>query len=130
MTARRTDFYLDKQNAKWLGVCSGIADYTGIDRTWVRVAAVVLTVMGGFPWTLIAYWVTAWVANPKPLGLYDSPEDAQFWQGVRRSMSRNLALTSRVLRAGDCRTPCQNLASSAFSYSPNGFGLATHAVTQ
>ena len=89
MTARRTDYYLDKQNAKWLGVCAGIADYTGIDRTWVRVAAVVLTIMGGFPWTLIAYWVTAWVANPKPLNLYDSPEDAKFWQGVRQSPSRS-----------------------------------------
>jgi phage shock protein C len=95
MTARRTDYYLDKQNAKWLGVCAGIADYTGIDRTWVRVAAVVLTIMGGFPWTLIAYWVTAWVANPKPLDLYDSPEDAKFWQGVRQSPSRS----SRDVRA-------------------------------
>jgi phage shock protein C len=89
MTARRTSFYLDKQNAKWLGVCSGIADYTGIDRTWVRVAAVVLTIMGGFPWTLIAYWVTAWVANPKPFGLYDNAEDAKFWQGVRQSPARS-----------------------------------------
>ncbi|MBA3897987.1 MAG: envelope stress response membrane protein PspC [Sphingomonadaceae bacterium] len=89
MNDRRTAFYLDKQNAKWLGVCSGIADYTGIDRTWVRVGAVILTVMGGFPWTLIAYWVTAWVANPKPLDLYDSPEDAKFWQGVRQSPGRS-----------------------------------------
>jgi phage shock protein C len=89
MTARRTDYYLDKQNAKWLGVCAGIADYTGIDRTWVRVAAVVLTIMGGFPWTLIAYWVTAWVANPKPLNLYDNAEDAKFWQGVRQSPTRS-----------------------------------------
>ena len=89
MTDRRTSYYLDKQNAKWLGVCSGIADYTGIDRTWVRVAAVVLTVMGGFPWTLVAYWVTAWVANPKPYGLYENAEDAKFWQGVRQSPTRS-----------------------------------------
>jgi phage shock protein C len=89
MTARRTSFYLDKQNAKWLGVCSGIADYTGIDRTWVRVGAVLLTIMGGFPWTLIAYWVAAWVANPKPFGLYESPEDAKFWEGVRQSPTRS-----------------------------------------
>jgi phage shock protein C len=89
MTARRTSFYLDKQNAKWLGVCAGIAEYTGLERTWVRVGAVLLTIMGGFPWTLIAYWVAAWVANPKPLGLYDSPEDAKFWQGVRQSPARS-----------------------------------------
>ena len=89
MTDRRTSYYLDKQNAKWLGVCSGIADYTGIDRTWVRVAAVVLTIMGGFPWTLVAYWVTAWVGNPKPYGLYENAEDAKFWQGVRQSPTRS-----------------------------------------
>ena len=89
MTDRRTSYYLDKQNAKWLGVCSGIADYTGIDRTWVRVAAVVLTIMGGFPWTLVAYWVTAWVANPKPYGLYENAEDAKFRQGVRQSPTRS-----------------------------------------
>ena len=35
MSASRTKFYLDKQNSKWLGVCAGIADYTGIDLTLV-----------------------------------------------------------------------------------------------
>jgi phage shock protein C len=89
MTARRTSFYLDKQHAKWMGVCSGIADYTGIDRNWVRVGAVLLTIMGGFPWTLIAYFVTAWVADPRPYGLYEDADDAKFWQGVRQSPTRS-----------------------------------------
>ena len=31
MAGPHTKFYLDKQNAKWAGVCAGIADYTGID---------------------------------------------------------------------------------------------------
>lgn len=85
MTASRTKFYLDKQNKKWLGVCAGIADYTGIEATWVRIGTVLITLMGGFPWTLIAYLVAAWVANPKPTGLYEDAEEAKFWQGVRRS---------------------------------------------
>ena len=89
MNSPRTKFYKDKQNAKWLGVCAGIADYTGIDRTWVRVGAVVLTIMGGFPWTLVAYWLAAWLGTAKPLGLYDSPEDAKFWQNVRTSPTRS-----------------------------------------
>src|SRR3546814_3021874 len=66
MSASRTKFYLDKQNAKWSGVCAGIADYSGIDALWVRVGAVLLTLMGGFPWTLIAYWLVAWMGTPKP----------------------------------------------------------------
>ena len=95
MNARRTKFYLDRQNKKWSGVCAGIADYTGIDATWVRVGAVLITLLGAFPWTLIAYWITAWVAQPKPLGLYDDAEDAKFWQGVRQSPAR----TTRDVRS-------------------------------
>lgn len=89
MSVSRTKFYLDKQNSKWLGVCSGLADYTGIDVTWVRVGAIVLTIMGGFPWTLIAYFVAAWLADTKPVGLYDTAEDAKFWQGVRTNPKRS-----------------------------------------
>ena len=89
MTGARTRFYLDKQDAKWSGVCAGIADYTGIDVTLVRIGAVVLTLLGGFPWTLIAYWVAAWMAPVKPVGLYQSPEEAKFWQGVRANPTRS-----------------------------------------
>lgn len=84
MSARRTKFYLDKRNRKWLGVCSGLADYTGIDVTLVRVGTVLLTLIGGFPWTLIAYCVVAWLANDKPGEFYGATrEDDKFWQTVR-----------------------------------------------
>ena len=84
MPARYTKFYLDKRNRKWLGVCAGIADYTGLDITLVRVAAVLLTVVGGFPWTLFAYWITAWLASDKPAEFEDmSREDQRFWQKAR-----------------------------------------------
>lgn len=96
MTARRTKFYLDKQNRKWSGVCAGIADYTGIDVTVVRISTVVLTLIGGFPWTLIAYWVAAWMAPPKPRELAtDSPDQQKFWQGVRSNPAR----TTRDVRS-------------------------------
>jgi phage shock protein C len=91
MSARHTKFYLDRQNKKWSGVCAGIADYTGIDTTIVRIGAVLLTVLGGFPWTLIAYWVIAWMAPAKPRELIaESPEEAKFWQGVRASPARTV----------------------------------------
>ena len=89
MTARRTKFYLDKQNAKWSGVCAGIADYTGIDVTWVRVGAILITFMGAFPWSLIAYFIAAWMAEKKPSGLYQDKDDEKFWQGVRSNPTRS-----------------------------------------
>lgn len=89
MNPRRTRFYLDKQNAKWSGVCAGIADYTGVDVTVVRIGLVILTVLGGFPWTLIAYWLAAWMAPVKPIELYEQrPEEKKFWQGVRNNPKR------------------------------------------
>ena len=96
MTSPRTKFYLDKQNAKWSGVCAGIADYTGMDVTLVRIGLVILSILGGFPWTLIAYWVAAWMAPRKPIELYESnPEEKKFWQGVRANPRR----TARDVRS-------------------------------
>ena len=96
MTSPRTKFYLDKQNAKWSGVCAGIADYTGMDVTLVRIGLVVLTILGGFPWTLIAYWVAAWMAPRKPIELYErNPVEKQFWQGGRANPRR----TARDVRS-------------------------------
>jgi phage shock protein C len=88
MTARRTKFYLDKQHSKWLGVCSGIADYTGFDLTLIRIGMFVGTIFGSGT-LLIIYLIVAWLAPVKPHGLYDDAEEAKFWQGVRQSPARS-----------------------------------------
>ena len=91
MSARRTKYYLDKRNAKLMGVCSGIADYTGVDVMLVRIGMVLITLIGGFPWTLIAYVLVGWLANDRPRELdYATPEEAKFWQGVRASPGRSV----------------------------------------
>jgi phage shock protein C len=88
MTARRTKFYLNKQNAKISGICAGIADYTGFDLFLVRMSLVVLTFLT-FPTMVFVYWLIAWMAPVKPLDLYDDKEEERFWQGVRQSPSRS-----------------------------------------
>jgi phage shock protein C len=88
---RHTKFYKNKRNAKWMGVCAGIADYTGLDVTLVRIGTVVLTLAGGFPWTLIAYWAAGWAAPDRPRELdSESPEETKFWQGVRASPRKSI----------------------------------------
>ncbi len=91
--ARRTGFYLDKRNSKLMGVCAGIADYTGFDVLWVRVGVVLATLFGsGAP--IIAYFVIGWVADPKPGSVYELeeavPEDRQFWQKTRAAPGRSI----------------------------------------
>jgi phage shock protein C len=94
MSSERTKFYLDKQNAKWKGVCAGIADYTGVNSVWIRLGAVALTLM--FGWPIIAYFIIAWVADKKPIHLYTNDQEEQkFWQGVRQSPAR----TTRDIRS-------------------------------
>ena len=90
MTPRHTKFYLDKRNKKWLGVCAGIADYTGLDVTLIRIGVVLLTVLGS-GMTIIAYLIAAWLAPNKPSELaYETPEETKFWQGVRASPARTV----------------------------------------
>lgn len=87
MEPRRTKYYVDKRNAKFLGVCAGLADYTGVDALWIRLGAVILTLT--FGWPLIAYFVISWLAPTAPTNLYNSEEEAKFWQGVRANPARS-----------------------------------------
>ncbi len=91
----RTRFYLDKRNGKVLGVCAGIADYTGFDVTLVRIMMVAAILMGsGTP--LLIYFIAGWIAEDKPRELAsDDSEDRRFWQGVRASPTR----TARDIRS-------------------------------
>jgi phage shock protein C len=84
MPPRRTRFYLDKQNGKFLGVCAGIADYTGIDALFVRVAFILLTIFATGGAGFVAYFLVAWLAEQKPSEFdYHDREDRKFWQKVR-----------------------------------------------
>jgi phage shock protein C len=93
MNSPRTKFYKDKQNAKWSGVCAGIADYTGVDVTIVRLAFVLGAVFSGGS-AILAYWIISWMTPEKPGRLYEKTrEEKKFWQGVRanpRRMARDV----------------------------------------
>jgi phage shock protein C len=65
MSMRGKRFEVDRGNGKLLGVCAGLANHTGIDATIFRIALVLTTVLGAFPWTLIAYVAAFLVARPR-----------------------------------------------------------------
>lgn len=95
MNSPRTTLYRDKVNAKIFGVCSGIADYTGINAFWLRFGMVVTTVAGMAGLTIPAYLIAAFVLKKKPSHLYVEKEEQQYWQGIRQSPQR----TAREIRA-------------------------------
>ncbi len=94
MNDLRTSFYRDKQNAKLMGICAGIADYTGVNAIWIRlgfIGLVFITGGGIIPF----YFIAGLLANKKPPHLYVDRQEQQFWQRVRQSPTR----TARDVRA-------------------------------
>ena len=94
MNSPRTTLYRDKHNAKLMGVCSGIADYTGVNVFWVRFAAVASIFITGGP-SIIAYFIAGFLLNKKPPHLYRDESEQKYWQSVRQSPKR----TAREIRA-------------------------------
>ena len=94
MNSPRTTLYRDKQNAKLMGVCSGVADYTGVDVIWVRLGFVALTFMTGGS-TLPFYFIAGLLLNKKPSHLYVEHDEQKYWQRVRQNPKR----TAREIRS-------------------------------
>lgn len=99
----RTRFYRDKKNGKVMGVCAGIADYTGFDVTLVRILFVAAILMGGGA-LIPVYFIAGWLAPDKPGELTVSdPEEQRFWQSVRASPSKTARAIHSQLREIDRR---------------------------
>mgnify|MGYP001319479468 CR=1 FL=1 len=95
MNTPRTTLYKDEQNGKLMGVCAGLADYTGVDALWWRLGMLVATFSGGFPVTLPAYLIMGLILNRKPSHLYtEDKQEQKYWQGVRQNPKR----TAREIR--------------------------------
>lgn len=96
MTSERTTLYRDKQNAKLMGVCAGIADYTGINAVWVRLGFIGLILTGFLsPVVLPLYFLAGLLLNKKPAHLYVDADEQKYWQRVRQNPKR----TAREIRA-------------------------------
>ena len=90
----RTRFYRDKRNGKVMGVCAGIADYTGFDVALVRIAMVAAFFLSSGS-ILPVYFIAGFIAPDKPRELEMSDaEEQQFWRQVRASPAR----TARDIR--------------------------------
>jgi phage shock protein C len=90
----RTSLYRDKQNAKLMGVCAGISEYTGVNSFWVRLAGLMMIGMTG-GWIIPLYFIAGIVLNKKPPHLYRDEQEHKYWQRVRQSPGR----TAREVRA-------------------------------
>ena len=81
----RTRFYRNKREGKINGICAGIADYTGLDVTLVRIGLILAIVLGAGA-LLPVYFIAGWIADDQPREIAsDDTDERKFWQGVRAS---------------------------------------------
>jgi phage shock protein C len=80
--------FRDREHAMVAGVCAGIAEYFGLNRKGVRLAAVLLLLLPPFfAFVIITYVVLAIILPVKPVDLYETQEQAEFWRGVSTAPS-------------------------------------------
>ena len=94
MNGPHTMLYRDKQNGRVMGICAGLADYTGVDVFWIRLGAIGLVFVSGGG-VIPFYFLAGLLLNKKPPHLYADRDEQRYWQRVRQSPAR----TAREVRA-------------------------------
>jgi phage shock protein C len=102
-------FYLDRANGKIFGVCAGIARHMGWDPTLVRVGVVLITLLGAFPWTLIAYGATAMIARSRPLGGFGEDSPVRLARTSTYELNRSMRDIDRRMAEVETYVTAQNV---------------------
>ncbi|MDB5406340.1 MAG: hypothetical protein JWL84_1252 [Rhodospirillales bacterium] len=87
--------YRDTEHGRVAGVCAGIADYIGVRRRMVRIAAILGLVFFFVP-TILVYLALSFLLPKKPPELYGSAEEEVFWRGVRTAPDDSLKALART----------------------------------
>ena len=98
-----TGLYRDPKHAKIAGVCAGLADYFGVNRRGLRIALVILSVVGFFGPVFVGYVVLAVLLRPKPAHLFKDKDDEAFWRSVNRRPADTVSGLARRFREIDDR---------------------------
>ncbi len=94
----RSRLYRDRENAILAGVCSGLAEYLGFNRTALRV----IVVLTAIPFTiavLLVYFALALLIPARPRNLYASPEEEEFWREVKQAPADRLGRVRHQMRS-------------------------------
>jgi phage shock protein C len=94
--------YRDPAHGRILGVCAGIADYFGVNRTAVRVLAVLGLIFFTMP-TLLVYLAAGFLLQRRPDGLYRDVEEERFWRRARVEPKATVGDLAARMRALDER---------------------------
>ncbi len=88
--------------SKIAGVCGGLADYLGINASFVRCCALLGLFTFTLP-TLIGYFVLVWALDERPQDLFETDEEKAFWRSVRVEPSQTVSGLAHKFRTLELR---------------------------
>jgi phage shock protein C len=86
-----------------LGVCKGLAGYSGIAVFFVRTMAVLAMFFGWFFPVILLYFVAALLMKPEPVMPIDNDDDREFYDSYTSSRTMALQRLKRVFDSLDRR---------------------------
>ena len=93
------DRYLYRSRQGWIfGVCQGLADYTKISVTVIRIIFIVFFILSGFFPIVLIYLLAAILISPEPMVNFQSDEEKEFYNSY--ITARNMSV-SRLKRKFD-----------------------------
>lgn len=78
------------------GVCKGIAEYWDLEVFWIRLAAVIITLLTGFWPAVLMYFIAAMIMKAEPVLPLESDEDEEFYHSYAGSRSMALQRLKRT----------------------------------
>lgn len=83
-TWRSQQLYRDPHKGKLMGVCAGMADYSGWNVTLIRVIAIIV-LLWFHVLALVVYFALGFLLPTKPDDDHDTNTDEEYWRSARRS---------------------------------------------
>ncbi|RMB02808.1 envelope stress response membrane protein PspC [Eilatimonas milleporae] len=96
--------YKNPEQGRIMGVCAGVADYTGVNVCAVRMLTIILAIFTGFWLVLIGYFILGAILEPKPQDLYADEEEEEFWRQTRTQPDYTAVELRRRFRDIETRT--------------------------
>ena len=96
--------YKNPEQGRIMGVCAGVADYTGVNVSAVRMLTIILAIFTGFWLVLIGYFILGAILEPKPQDLYADDEEEEFWRQTRTQPDYTAVELRRRFRDIETRT--------------------------
>lgn len=94
----RSRLYRDRDKGILFGVCAGLAEYLGFNRTALRI----IVILSAIPFTfavILGYLALALLIPTRPQGLYASDEDEEFWREVKQAPADRLGRVRHQMRS-------------------------------